>query len=402
MTILALLIITGLLAFFLTMQRRGVSQGMYRSFFLLWGLAAIGIAFVPNGWLQAFLAVTLFALIRDPMMGAHLSRAFPLYMMVLAGVLAYDRFDMGLIWLALSLPVGIGLILAAQVYINAVEQWGKRDISLHAGQENVNNTQSISVISTSAAIGLALWQSPWWWLAVLVVASPIVLIQYLDWTMQRTVTMGPVILLGIALGALPLVIGWWALVLVPFLLAGLLWGIGQAMRHEKWWDSGRIRCWYLMLLAGWWNTNWKIRLLGRGWQSWVGYQDFLIDAAIKSNRKRLMNTTTMLSTAHNEFVQVLFEHGAVGLALLGSYIATALWQLGHGDGQAKAVYLLSLAMCGVACVLHPWTWTHGTISEVNADHRPEKGGGQTMMYTIGSPALNWLAFLTAILVEVAR
>jgi hypothetical protein len=174
------------------------------------------------------------------------------------------------------------------------------------------------------------------------------------------------------------------------------------MRHEKWWDSGRIRCWYIMLLAGWWSSGWKTRLLGRGWQSWIGYQDFLIDTAIKNNRRGIVNTKTMMSTAHNEYVQLLFEHGGIALVCLVGYLATSLWQFGHGDALQHAVYLTVFSLLGVACVLHPVTVTHGTVTEVNAQHLPEKGGGQTMMYTIGSPALNWMAFLIVVLMEVAR
>lgn len=392
----------GLMTLLLTKQQRGVSRGMFRSYFVLGGVALVGITLVPNLWLQGLLLWLLVTLLKDPMVGVHLSRALPLYLLVLAGVLVLERLTVADVWFLVSVPVGLGGVLAMQVAHDAVTQWGRRDCSLHAGQENVNNTQAISLLCTAAALGLALWQSPWWWLAVAVVASPLVLIQYLDWTMQRTVTMGPVVLAGMALGCTPLLIGWWILALVPFVLAGLGWGIGQAMRHEKWWDSGRIRCWYLMLLAGWWSSGWRIRLMGRGWQSWVGYQDFLIETAIKTNRKRLMNTTTMMSTAHNEFVQLLFEQGAIGFVLLVGYCATSLWRLGHGGAEAHAVYLVGLSLIGVACVLHPWTWTHGTISEVNQDHRPEKGGGQTMLYTIGSPALNWLVFLIILLVEVTR
>ncbi len=142
--------------------------------------------------------------------------------------------------------------------------------------------------------------------------------------------------------------------------------------------------------------------VGRGWQSWVGYNDFLIDVAMKTKRQRIVNTKFMMSTAHNEFIQMLFEHGMIGFVLLSGYIVASLWQLGHGSDEAQAVYIAALGMIGVACTLHPWTWTHGTITEVNEAGTPTKNGGATQMYTIGSPALNWLAFLLAILTEVAR
>jgi len=385
-----------------TQQRRGVSQGMYRSFYLLGGACAVGLAAVPNPWLQALLGFMLVNLLRDPNVGVHLSRALPLYLLVLAGVVSVHSVNAISVELILGSIVFCGGALTIQTIIDANEQWGLRHISLHAGQENVNNSQAISVICTSAAVGLAWGFSPWWWLAVPVVALPIVLIQWLDWHMQRSITIGPVILAGVGIGLLPFAVGWWSALVLPFVLTGLVWGIAQAMRLPKWWDSGRVRIWWMMLLAGWWSAGWSVRLFGRGWQSWVGYQDFLVDVAKRTNRQAIVNCKTMMSTAHNEWVQMLFEHGAVGMVLLTGYVVTGLWQLGHGGTEAQAVYIAALGVCGVACALHPWTWTHGTITEVNAQEVPETGGGGSMLYTIGSPALNWLSFLVALLVEVAR
>lgn len=405
MTLMIYGLVAGILAvtFLLTMQQRGVSQGMYRSFFVLGGLGLLAALLLPNGWLTALLALMIVNLLRDKMMGVHLSRATPLILMAFALIVTHGRLDRSFIPHLLVMIVSGGVVLSVQSAWFAWQQWGQRDhIKLYAGQENVNNTQSISVVCTCAAVALAFADSPLWWVAVPVVAFPMLWTAIMDWRYERSVTMGPVILLGVGLLALPLFIGWWAAVLLPLVIAGLVAAVVQALRFEKWWDSGRIRCWYSMLLLGWWKSGWTVRLLGRGWQSWVGFNDFLIDVARKTNRHHIVNTRFMMSTAHNEFVQILFEHGAVGLLLLSGYVLSALWQLGHGDVQAQAVYLVAVGMCGVACTLHPWTWTHGTITEVNAEGQPEEGGGHTILYTIGSPALNWLAFLTAVLVEVAR
>lgn len=398
-------LVAGILAvtFLLTLQQRGVSRGMYRSFFMLGGVGLLAALFLPNGWLAALLAVMLVNLLRDKMMGVHLGRVTPLLLMAFGLVVAHDRLDRSAIVPLLAIMVGGGVILACQSAWFAYQQWGQRDhIKLYAGQENVNNTQSISVVCTCAAVALSWADSPRWLAIAPVVAFPMLWTVAMDWVYERSVTMGPVILLGVGLLALPLVMGWWAVVLLPLVIAGVVAAVVQALRYEKWWDSGRIRCWYSMLMLGWWNGGWTVRLLGRGWQSWVGFNDFLIDVARKTNRHHIVNTRFMMSTAHNEFVQILFEHGALGLLLLSGYVLSALWQLGHGDAQAQAVYLVAVGMCGVACTLHPWTWTHGTITEVNKDGQPEEGGGHTILYTIGSPALNWLAVLTAVLVEVAR
>lgn len=403
MIILSVLALTFALMFLITKHQRGISVGMYRSYYMLGGLAALGIAYVPNHWLQAVLALMLVNLLRDEVTGIHLSRALPLFLMVLGGVLVYEHSDLSAVFPLLAVIVGGGVLLTGFCLHFLYHEWGRRShIKLYAGQENVNNTQSISVVCTCAAIGLSLGQSSWWLVALPVVAFPILWTTDSDWRYERSVTMGPVILAGVGLCLLPLWIGWWAAMLLPLVIAGLIAATVQAFRRDLWWDSGRIRCWYTMLLIGWWREGWTVRLLGRGWQSWVMFNDFLIDVARKTNRGHIVNVKNIMSTAHNEFVQFLFEHGAIGFILLVGYVLTALWQLAHGEAEAQAVYVTALGMCGVACTLHPWTWTHGTITEVNSKGDPQQGGGHTAMWTIGSPALNWLAFLVAILTEVAR
>lgn len=382
---------------------RGVSPGMYRSYFLLAGLGLLAAWYVPNGWLAVFIAWTLANLLRDPYMGAHLSRVMPWMLCVTGGALVLPFLDRSAITPILSIMTACGVILTAQCFWFLKLEWPKRDhIKLYAWQENVNNTQSISVLCTCAALALTMLNGLWVLPLVALCAFPIAWMTVADWRYERSVTMGPVILAGVAVGMLPLWIGWYSLFLVIPGLTFLVWAIGQAFRFDKWWDSGRIRCWYTMLLTGWWVHGWMTRLTGRGWQSWIQHNDFLIEVAKKTNRHKIVATNYAMSTAHNEFVQVLFEHGAIGITLLVGYVSTSLWALAHGSIEAQAVYLLALGVLGVACTLHPWTWTHGTITEGNQDGQPQEGGGGVLMYTIGSPALNWLSLLTALLVEVPR
>ena len=402
------LILSGLVAIFaltllVTRQQRGVTPGMYRAYFMIGGSALLTLAYVPNVWLQLLIAYLLVNALRDRMLGAHLSRLYPMVVLVMAGALILPSLTHEHIPILLGAMALGGCVLAVQAAFYAYERRtikGVWSVALTAGQENVNNTQSISVVCGCAAIGLAVQYSPWWWPVAAVALSPMLFTTWVDWATHRAVTMGPVLLVGVGLMALPLWIGWWSAFLVPVVLVGLALAVMQAFRREHWWDSGRIRCWYTMLLTGWWLHGWTVRLCGRGWQSWLSYNDFIIDVARKTNRQHIVNTRFMMSTAHNEFVQTLFEHGAIGLVLLCGYVLTALWQLGHSEGQA--VYIAAVAMCGVACTLHPWTWTHGTLSEVDEKGNPVKDGSGMKLYTIGSPALNWLAFMLALLVEVAR
>lgn len=398
-------LVAGILAvtFLLTMHQRGVSPGMYRSYVTIGGIGLLLVWTLPNPWLQAVCGLMIVNFLRDKHMGLHLNRFMPFVIFLAGGVAAWPYLDRSAVYPLLASIAGAGAILTGYSLVNVWREWRERDhIKLYAGQENVNNTQSISVVCTSATIGLAVGFSPWWWLAVPVVGFPILWQTVADWRHERSVTMGPVLMAGVAFMALPLVIGWYTLILVPLVLAGLVAAVVQALRFEKWWDSGRIRCWFTALHIGWWEAGWTVRLVGRGWQSWIGFQDFLVQVATKTNRHKIVNTKFMMSTAHNEFVQILFEHGLIGLLLVVGYCATALWSLGTGGPEAVAVYFAAVGMIGVACTLHPWTWTHGTLSECDEHGEPIKGGSGYKLFTIGSPALNWLAFLTALLVEVAR
>ena len=394
------IILAGTLAamFLLTRQKYGVSQGMYRICFMLGGAAAIGIVAVPNPWLQALLVLMLFNLLRDSDVGVHLSRALPLFLMMASAVILIDRLGAGMVYPGLILMVGAGLILAVQTVLDYRRQmapsWATP--SLAAGQENVNNTQAISVICTTAALGLTWGFSPQWAIIVPFVALPILLIQWMDWRRNRSVTLGPPILAGVGLLMLPFVIGWWASLSLLVAIPALIWGIGEAYRKPVFWDSGRVRIWTTMLLSFWWNGGWMVRLSGRGWQSWVVCNDLLLQVAKKTKRQAIVNVHTMMSDAHSEYVQILFEHGFVGFVLLAGYILTSLWRLGHGSPEAQAVYILATGVCGVAAVLHNFTWYHNTAAP-HPDH-PE----QTYLYSIGNPALLWLSFLTVCMVEVVK
>lgn len=406
MPIAALALVTALLlsTILLDWHQKGVSRGMYRSYVLVAGVGLLALVAIPNWWLRGLGLIMLLNWASDPMMGAHLARVMPFVIFLTAGALVLPMLTVEAVPYLLGSMVLAGVALSIHAVQYAVERrkLKGRVAAMHTGQENVNNTQSVSVVCTSAAIGLAVGYSPWWWLAVPLVALPIWFTAWLDWRRERTVTMGPVLMAGVGLMSLPLVLGWWSLTFVPVVLTGLAWSLLQAIRHEKWWDSGRVRCWYTTLLTGWWIAGWKVRLLGRGWQSWVGFQDFLVDMAKRTNRQHIVNTKFMMSTAHNEFVHLTFEHGLIGLLLLLGYCATALWSLGTGGPEAVAVYFVAVGMIGVACTLHPWTWTHGTLSECDEHGKPVEDGTGYKLFTIGSPALNWLALIVALLVEVVR
>ena len=413
------------------------SQGMMRHYAMIGGACALGIVAVPNIWLQGLLLLMLFNLLRDPYQGAHHARALPLFLLVLAGVIAYDRLSVESVrWMLYGITM-VGVYIA---WICLTEWWPNRHhpTALHGWQENQNNVQAVAAICVCAALGYALI-SPWWaWTLVPVTLMPIAITQYIAARQQGfTVTMAPVVLMGLALMTLPLFIGWWSLLAFFPAGIGLVLGCGQALRYERWWDSGRVRLWFHMLFIGWWRWglsnadirriaqtgineqgrplsrheqkqllfqhNTFVRLFGRGWQSWMPFQNHLLEVANASRKERqhgltgklaqtdVLQTEYFLSTAHNEFVQLLFEHGAVGLLLLSGYIVTSLWDLAHGSLEAQAVYLVAVGVCGVASMLHNLSIYHNTYTP-----------GMDTMFSIGSPGLVWLSFLTVLMVEVVR
>ena len=183
------------------------------------------------------------------------------------------------------------------------------------------------------------------------------------------------------------------------------------MRHEVWWDSYRVKTWVAMLLTGWWNGGWQIRLLGRGWGSWLPFFDFMqqvvvrIGEDLKRRGQPVVQTQFNLSTAHSEYVQVLFEHGILAFIAAIGYVVTSLWTLAHGNAQSQAVYILALSVCGVASVLHNLTWYHHTGVPAGADGKPVNPGEKPvgmLLFSIGSPGLVWMSFLTILMVELAK
>lgn len=395
-----LIVVLSILAatFVLSEMRTAQSQGMIRCYGMIGGLWLIGILTIENPWLQALLGLLLINWLRQPQPGMHLSRVMPLAMLTLAGSLLLDYLGASLVFPSLLAIALVGVYLTGRL----LWEWYANVPLTFAGQENSNNLQAISLISLCASCGLILAYS--WWYAILVPFSlyPLLLVQYQFGVLtgtSKTVTLGIGLIPLVIVFALPLWIGWWGAAAVLPAVTAMVWGCGQALRHEVWWDSGRVRAWLIMLTAGWWMPGWRTRLLGQGWQSWLPFHEYVLKAATSMKQQKVVRTDVLLSTAHNEFIQMLFEHGLIGLTLLIGYCFSILWQLGHGSGEAQAVYLVGSGLIAVALVLHPWTWYHHTATQADKDGKPMLGGQGVMLYSIGSPALNYMTFLTIVMAE---
>lgn len=62
------------------------------------------------------------------------------------------------------------------------------------------------------------------------------------------------------------------------------------------------------------------------------------------------------TSAHNEFVQQLFEYGMVGGVLLLGFLASSLSAALHAGPGGEAALIVGVVCCGIASWNFPWTW----------------------------------------------
>lgn len=260
-----------------------------------------------------------------------------------------------------------------------------------AGHLNSNFTQPFQCLAVAAGAGLAMQGSN-----VALYLLPILLfplVAYL-WA-QRMVGQWAVHISVLAALVLYYFYGWMAatgLVAAGAVAIGVMYYAHFVTRKEGdlWWDNGRFREWYLVIWQWWRCRSWLMFIIGGGIRSWVQASSDL--GALKANEKNSY-TAPIFSNAHNEYIQQLFEYGVVGFIALLWYVGTVL---------VKA-YALSLGLFWVACMLasaaaltFPWTFYHIVYLEVAL----ENGQRKVTETRHGSPLLNWLTLLIALLVEV--
>src|SRR3990167_9491619 len=166
----------------------------------------------------------------------------------------------------------------------------------------------------AAGLALAWLASPWWLLGL-----PLLVLPLLVRVNKEGVFAQAHVHLGSACVAFLVVclsrFHWppWP-ILAGYVLAGVLvtrpWS-----PHRRSWDGRRFQLWNLVLREVWWPMGWRRRLLGVGTATWEPLTAPATMAKIDG---------VVFTTAHNEYVQFLVEHGLIGLGLLLSYLVLAL------------------------------------------------------------------------------
>ena len=136
-----------------------------------------------------------------------------------------------------------------------------------------------------------------------------------------------------------------------------------------------------------WLQRWRVWLLGFGTHSWFALTKI---PTLQRTGKRTPDGRIegmVFCTAHSEFVEWWFEHGAIGLAVLLGFISTTLWSLYQAGPLGQAVLILAVTLCSVAAINFPWT----LFQEVHNESQP------VPVQYIGAPSLLIFSFVIALL-----
>ena len=285
----------------------------------LWA-SGLGIALgmvMPNHWLGvAMIAGSINLMLRphpsQPLKDSHY------WMLALAGsyVAVNGHLD------ASSVPVFLWALMAMGLAQTVYLYW-----DINAGQGNAMHVQALAAIATAAAVGLgSTW--PWVWLVTPFTAWPVFAVQWRD----QHLTLGPLYLSALAIGCLYLLWGWPVLVFsgIAFLVA-FLW----AWQHSPWW-SGRKEWWTAGVTFWWVNGCWWQKLLGFGADSWITFSQKYLGEIQRFSKEYVHQgfSQVVMPHAHNDYIQILFDRGLIGLGCLLGYLATSLYALAGLGGDA--------------------------------------------------------------------
>lgn len=275
------------------------------------------------------------------------------------------------------------------------------NLRVECGLSNPLHTQAVSVMSAACAVGLGLLGSVVAWGLVPLLLVPMVAVQLNqppkgDRTYHGfSLTQGPVHLAMVGLAGFPLWLGWRGVLLALCLVvAGFFWA--------KQWDNNRTTVWRDILVGYWWEQGWWVKLLGCGTGAWVFlHSDWMEAAAAKGKTGR--DVQELYTSAHNEYVQQLAEHGLIGFVALVAFVGTSLYDLAHAGPVGIAVYLPAVVLASV-CFLHfPLDYYHEAmkLETVKTDdgrlvNIPKHVGHH------GSTTTQMVAVIVVILVELAR
>lgn len=140
-------------------------------------------------------------------------------------------------------------------------------------------------------------------------------------------------------------------------------------------------------------NRWRVRLLGIGTGSWFPQTKIpcmLLNGTFDPATKQFKGM--VFTSAHNEFVEVCFEQGLLGLALTLAWVGTSVAMLWSGGLVAQALLLPVAVLLSVACLNFPFT----LFVEVERQ-RPEDP-----VQFMGSPALLTMSLVLLLLVEAVR
>lgn len=293
------------------------------------------------------------------------------------------------LWEKMTMPLGLRLWI-----------W-ESDLRIECGQMNPGHAQALAVVTASAAVGLAMTWHSWMLYAVPILLMPLLLVQQNQPPLWHppykrfSLTQGPLHLAIVGLSSLPLVFGVWGLLGAFLCVLGGFW-------YARRWDNDRMAVWKAIFVQYWVNQGWWVKLLGCGTGSWVYLHGDWIQAA-QERGEESRATREIYTSAHNEYVQQLVEHGVVGLAAMMAFVVTSLYALAQNGPLGLAVYFPAVALASI-CVLHyPFDLYHEFMhleTVKTADGRlinvPQSKGIH------GSSTMLILALLVLVLVELAR
>jgi len=368
--------VMALFMFAITFAPRVYDISLLHNRLALWA-SGLGLALafcMPNPWLAVLLAAGSVNLMLRPQPSQPLKDSH-YWMLALAGGYLAVQGQLG----HDSVPLFLWACVAMGFALTVYSYW-----DVNAGQGNPMHVQALAAIAVASLIGLAL-SMPWLWLLLPVLAWPI-------WATQRgdaRVTLGPLYLLAILAGVAFLFLGWPVLLVTGIAgLAVFLWAWPQSplwSGRKEWWTAGLTFWW---TKAAWWQ-----RLLGFGADAWIVFSQTYLGEIQKFSKEEVHDgySYVVMPHAHNDYVQVLFDRGLIGLGCVLGYLSTSLYALAGLGGEAWGLFLVGMTLCAVAFGNFPWT---GCVIAYLPDQKRLAG--------YGCPALNYISWMLIVLIEVAR
>jgi hypothetical protein len=166
--------------------------------------------------------------------------------------------------------------------------------------------------------------------------------------------------------------------------------LGKQQRHEP--LTPVERAWARRL----WAQRVRVRLLGCGTGSWYPLTKWPVLLTTGTLTQRPDGTQHLEGqvylSAHNEYVEVLFEQGLVGLLAVLGFVAYGLHTTWTGGDVGLAVFLPLMVLLSIAFTNFPFT----LFAEV------EKANPAQPTQFVGSPALLVMSWTVLLLVEAVR